>query len=208
MNPFRKLKNVVRGLKQSWGGARTKANLWNKEFAEGRWDFIESTEGDVIYSFVEKYSNKGSILDLGCGSGNTGCELNPDAYDKYTGVDISDVALQKAAQRSAHAGRDKKNRYVQSDIVSYRPTETCDVILFRESIYYVPRIKIKAMLSRYAGFLSKRGVFIIRWHDQKSGEEILRLFGDSFRVVEKSLAPAPAPFVVVFRAGSASAENR
>src|SRR3989442_5532893 len=137
MNALTRMKNILRGARQRWGTAQMKAGLWNREFANGSWDLIESTSGDPIYGFIEKYSHGGSILDLGCGSGNTGCELNADKYSSYLGVDISDVALERARQRSKASHRDQKNHYYQSEITSYAPSQKYDVILFRESIYYI-----------------------------------------------------------------------
>jgi SAM-dependent methyltransferase len=194
-----KIKNVLRGLKQSWGTSRIKRNLWNKEFAEGRWDFIENTAEDIIYSFIEKYSRNGSILDLGCGSGNTGCELNSDKYGDYTGVDISDVAIEKAVRRSVVNGRDKKNHYHQSDITAYTPLQKFNVILFRESIYYIPRVKIKSVLDHYSKFLKTDGVFIVRWHDQRQGGTILNLLGDAYELVERYSPTDTGPMVMVFQ---------
>lgn len=144
--------------------------LWNREFSEGRWNFIEKTPGDVVYAYVEKYCRHGSILDLGCGSGNTGCELDRDSYEDYVGVDISDVAVQKAKRRSKRSGRWQKNSYFQGDIAAFRPKKQVDVILFRESIYYIPRSRISAVLERYAGYLKAGGVEIVRWHEAKGAE--------------------------------------
>ena len=77
-----KVHNFVRGRVQKWGSARLKQKLWDGEFASGKWDEIENTSDDPIYGFIEKYCRKGSFLDLGCGSGNTGCELPMGAYQK------------------------------------------------------------------------------------------------------------------------------
>jgi SAM-dependent methyltransferase len=200
MDLLKKFQNKWRGLTQSWGTDGMKRKLWNKEFAEGRWEFIENTSGDIIYPYIERYCNNGSILDLGCGSGNTGCELAFDKYREYMGVDISDVALQKATERSKDCNRAGKNRYEQSDITTYTPAQKYDLILFRESIYYVPRFKIKATLDRYVPFLKDDGVLIIRWHDRKAGEDILGLLGDSYRIIETNPAGDAGPMVVVFRA--------
>lgn len=198
MNFIIKIKNALRGATQRWGSARMKRQLWNREFANGRWDFLDNTSGDVIYGYVEKYCRNGSVLDLGCGSGNTGCELDSKKYGDYTGVDISTVAVAKATQRSAAAQRDKINRYFQSDIAAYHPSQQFDVILFRESIYYIPKVKIKSVLDHYAGFLKPDGVFIIRWHDREQGEMILELLGTDYELTEQP-APSPTgPLVVVF----------
>ena len=200
MNLATKVSNVLRRARQSWGSAEMKRSLWNREFAGGRWDFIDETAGDEVYPFVQEYARGGAILDLGCGSGNTGCELPLSAYDTYLGVDISDVALDKARRRSVECSREKKNRYVQADIVSYQPSSRFDVVLFRESIYYVPKGRIVRMLERYAGSLTDRGVFIVRWHDPEGGAAILELLKGGFEVVESYTGPGPGPFIVVFRA--------
>jgi SAM-dependent methyltransferase len=194
-----KVENVVRRLKQSWGSAETKRELWNREFGSGRWDFCDNTEGDVIYGLIGKYSRNGSILELGCGSGNTACELDASAYSEYTGVDISDNALEKAAARSKKAGRASKNRYIQGDIVAYVPDGKFDVILFRESIYYVPPYKITAVLRRYSESLAPQGVILVRWHDASKGSEFLSLLRSDFEVAEFSPGGGNEPFMVAFR---------
>ena len=120
----RKMRNISRALLQVYGTKRVKRLLWNSEFAHGRWNALDSTPDDWIYPFIEKHARGGSILDLGCGSGNTGNELNPGAYSHYTGVDISDVAIDKARTRTQAHGRAETCRYLQSDIVDYVPAHS------------------------------------------------------------------------------------
>jgi SAM-dependent methyltransferase len=199
MRAVNKIRNILRGLKQGWGTPGMKRALWNREFSSGRWNFIENTSGDVVYQYIEKYCKNGSILDLGCGSGNTGCELDPSKYQDYTGVDISDFAIQMAARRSKEKQRDDKNRYFQADIATYTPTVDHNVILFRESIYYIPRPKIRRVLDKYCRYLAENGVFIVRGHAKEEGESILRVLGSGYTVVEQCAAVAPGPFVVAFR---------
>ena len=77
-------------------------------------------------------------MDLGYGSGSTASELSATTYRAYTGVDISDVAIQKARRRTEENGRADRNRFVRPDVFSYVPSERFNLILFRDSIYYVP----------------------------------------------------------------------
>ena len=203
----KKLSNVIRGIKQSWGTAEIKRRLWNKEFEEGYWDFIDHTQRDVVYDFISKYCRNGRILDLGCGSGNTGCELDVEVYCTYVGVDVSDVALEKAITRSKHAGRLSKNRYIRGDIVTYVPEEEFEVMLFRESIYYVPHSKIVPLLIRYAEWLAPEGVIIVRCHDQRVAWSWLDILRSNFHVVESFLGDANGPFIVVFRPRGANASE-
>jgi SAM-dependent methyltransferase len=156
----RKVKNFIRKLKQKWGSPNTKRRLWNQEYSNGKFNRTENTGGKWTYELIEKYSNNGNILDLGCGSGNTGNELEVSKYHHYTGVDISDVAILNAIQLSQRMNRTEKNHYCQSDISSYVPRCRYNVIIFRDSIYYIPRLQLRGVLEHYSNFLNDKGVFI------------------------------------------------
>jgi SAM-dependent methyltransferase len=200
MSRARKMENRLRGLLQVYGTPRIKTRLWDGEFSRGRWDFLDRTPGDCIYPHVERYANNGRILDLGCGSGSTPNELDATAYRDYIGVDISEVALEKARRRSEESGRTGRHRYVRSDILGYLPAQRCDVIVFRDSIYYVPWSQIPAMLHRYSSFLTDHGVFIVR---MANGAEAYKPIADTiardFDVIEKHAFDEPNALVLIFR---------
>jgi len=199
-----RVRNIVRMALQKFGTRSQKRNLWNKEFATGHWDYIDRTPDDCIYRFLASYSRQGSILDLGCGSGNTGNEIAAEHYRLYTGVDISDVAIAKARERSQTVGRGGKNEYVQFDILHYEPERAYDLILFRESIVYVPDFHIRDMLVRYSRFLSPGGVFIVRMCDRERYQGILNTIRRHFQVVETYVPENVSTIVVVFRPAEAS----
>lgn len=200
MSIAQKTRNVLRGLLQAYGTRNLKRQLWNIEFAQGRWDCLDRTPGDCVYPYVEKFVNNGAILDLGCRSGSTGNELGATTYQHYTGVDISDVAIEKARKRTTENRRGDKNHYFQSDIFSYVPARQYHVILFRDSIYYVPRGKIKAMLDRYSKYLKECGVFIMRMYNGSDKyKAIVDTIESNFEVVEKYLSDQPKAIVIVFR---------
>jgi SAM-dependent methyltransferase len=176
-----------------------KQDLWNKEFAVGHWAHIENTANDCVYRFIERYCNNGSILDLGCGSGNTGVELNASKYRAYHGVDISDVALQMAQRRSEESGRGRQNRYSSGDIITYVPSGQYDAIVFRESLCYVPRPKIEAILQRYRHHLTPGGSFVVRLCDRAAYGDIIKCIENKFKVTEKFDEPGSSTVVVVFQ---------
>jgi 2-polyprenyl-6-hydroxyphenyl methylase/3-demethylubiquinone-9 3-methyltransferase len=196
-----KVKNVVRGLRQQWASARTKQAMWDEEYARGGWNHCEFTPNDPVYEYVYRYCRNGSVLDLGCGSGNTGNEMDTGRYGDYTGVDISEVALKTAAARGANSIREKQNRYLLADVLVYEPAQKYDVILFRESIYYVSVFKIKAMLQRYSEHLTNQGAFVVSMGGTKPHKagRILEIIERSFRVLEVNSADQRGEFVVVFR---------
>jgi SAM-dependent methyltransferase len=198
----------VRGLIASYGPSGVKKRLWDKEFSGTKWDFINNTAGDCVYSYLEKYAHNGSILDLGCGPGNTANELAADQYQTYVGVDISEAALAKAVKRTEENRRAEKNSFVNSDFLSYRATQKFDIILFRESMYHVPYGEVLALLRKLSNNLKSTGVFIVRLYagDHRPGvikprvTAKLDLIKREFDVVEARQFDSPGlPNVLVFR---------
>jgi len=166
---------------------------------------------DCVYPYVEKYASQGTILDLGCGPGSTGSEINTATYSAYTGVDISEVAIAKAKTRTEKDRRTNKNEYIQSEIVTYVPTHAYDVILFGDSLYYFPHRKTAEILDRYSKYLKLGGVFIVRIYDPRGKHRaIVRTIEDNFDVVEKHLYRQSQILVIAFRPGPTldSAKNR
>ncbi len=194
-----RIRRVVNArILKRWGTSSTKRSIWDGEFACGQWDYLEHTSDDPIYHYLGKHCNRGSILDLGCGSGNTGCEMDVTGYDLYTGVDISEKAVQRAKARSTSKQRHEKNEYICADIARYEPRKKYDVILFRESLFYVPRSKIIGMLERYRHWLTEQGVFIVRMCDRNRYGGIVRLIERNYQVVDGTPA-TDANIILVFR---------
>ena len=168
----RRTLTFVRGVLVVYGPSSIKKLLWDKEFSGSKWNFIDNTVGDCVYPHLEKYAQNGSILDLGCGPGNTANELAPNVYRSYIGVDISEAALAKAVKRTQENGRADKNSFARADFLGYTPTQEFDVILFRESMYHVPYGQVLKILEKYSKYLKKSGVFIVRLYagDSRPGK--------------------------------------
>lgn len=197
-----------RGFLTSYGPPSIKKKIWDKDFSSGKWDFIDNTAGDCVYSHLERFAQGGDILDLGCGPGNTANELSADAYRTYVGVDISEAALAKAVKRTAENGRSEKNSFVCSDFLGYAPTKEFDIILFRESMYHIPYGQILEILEKYSKSLKKTGVFVVRLYagDHRPGkikyrvQRKLDLIKREFDIVESRQYDTPGfPTVLVFR---------
>lgn len=199
----------VRGFLLSYGPSNIKKHFWDKEYSEEKWAFAYNTVGDCVYAHLERYTANATILDIGCGSGNTATEMAP-IYQSYLGVDISEAALAKARTRSEECGRGDKNRFVCDDFLTYIPTGQYDVILFRESMYHVPLGKVGETLDRYSLHLKDGGVFVVRLYassaDRPIGEDkrrpaaMLSIMETEFDVLEKARYNVPGqPTVMVFR---------
>ena len=199
----------VRGALLSYGPSGVKKRFWDKEYSEEKWAFAYNTVGDCVYSHLERYAANASILDIGCGSGNTSTEM-ADTYSSYLGVDISEAALNKARRRSQECGRGTKNTFACGDFLTYVPPSQYDVILFRESMYHIPLGKVKSTLDRYAAYLKETGVFVVRLFassgDRAAGKDkarpaaMLSIMETEFDVLEKARYDVPGkPAVMVFR---------
>ena len=204
----RRTVTFIEGFLKSYGPTNIKRRLWDKEFSGTKWDFIDNTVGDCIYTHLEKYARNGSILDLGCGPGNTANELAPTAYQSYVGVDISEAALAKAVKRTQETGRADKNSFARSDFLGYTPAQEFDLILFRESLYHVPHGQVLPILEKYSKYLKSDGVFVVRLYatDMKTGDTKNRvtskidLIKREFDVIELAEYDGPGrPTVLVFR---------
>ena len=195
----------MRGALASYGPSTIKKTLWDREYSSGKWSFNDNTADDCLYPYLEEYARNGSILDLGCGSGNTANELAPSTYGSYVGVDISDTALENARSRSKAEGRAQKNRFLQGDFLKYVPEQRFDVILFRESLYHVPLGSVKATLDRYSKHLEEGGVFVVRIATRQNGKDksrpmaMLRVIENGFDILKRGQYGELGATVVVFR---------
>lgn len=202
MNIAQRSLQFMSGFLKSYGPSNIKKLLWDKEFSGGKWNFIDDTLGDCVYPHLVRHLQSGSILDLGCGPGNTANELTATAYWSYVGVDISEAALSKAKLRTERNGRAGKNLFVKDDFLNYVPTQQFDVILFRESLYHVPVGKVKTILDRYAKYLKEGGVFVVRMQGETTKyrpKTMLSILESEFEVVEKSQYDELGATVLVFK---------
>jgi len=194
----------TRGFLLSYGPTPVKKFFWNREFSNGKWNFIDNTAGDCVYSHLERFAANRTVLDLGCGPGNTANELAP-VYRKYLGMDISEEALAKARRRSERNGRVEMNSFEQGDFLSYVPPQKFDVILFREAMYHVPLGKVKIILDRFSEYLADDGVFIVRLYVLENGKTksrpsaMIGIMENEFDVVEKGFYKDSGATVIVFR---------
>jgi 2-polyprenyl-3-methyl-5-hydroxy-6-metoxy-1,4-benzoquinol methylase len=197
----------VRGFLLSYGPSNLKRRFWDREYSGDKWNFADHTSGDCVYQHLDRWAANKTILDMGCGSGNTATEMAPD-YRSYIGIDISQTALDKAAKRSQECGRGDKNQFVCSDFLSYVPSHPFDVILFRESLYHVPLGKVKPTLNRYSTFLKEGGVIIVRLFagDRETNEvksrptAMLSIIENEFEILEnRRYEQRGLPTVIVFR---------
>jgi len=191
---------ILTAIIKRWGTKTAKQRVWNSEYESGKWTYRRYGQNnehrEPIYGFLEKYGNGGSILDLGCGSGMTVLEMK-NTFREYVGVDVSDIAIQEARIAiSKEVSRAERVRFFTSDIVTFVPDIQFSIILFRESIYYVPRHQIKGMVDRFSSHLRSDGVFIVRLCHREKYKGIVSLLEANLRIIEK-YTPEDSTLVII-----------
>jgi 2-polyprenyl-6-hydroxyphenyl methylase/3-demethylubiquinone-9 3-methyltransferase len=177
----------LRGIVKRWGPSSLKQAVWDVEFRRGHHLHDLARHGrSAICDTVERYANGGDVLDLGCSDGHIGFRLDPGKYRGYTGVDISEIAIKEARAHSAalpgaYAARPE---FHVADIAKYEPSRPYDVILFKDSLYYIPKTPLLKILMRLRPSLKPAGVFIVEMDNIARHSWIRDLVRRNFTMVE------------------------
>jgi len=101
------------------------ATFWNNRYAES--DRIWSGRVNAVLADVAGKLTPGRALDLGSGEGGDAIWLAEQGWT-VTGVEISDVALARAAEAAGERGVADRIRWVGADLGSWAPDGEYDLV--------------------------------------------------------------------------------
>ena len=137
---------------------------WDHQYSVGRWSYLEKISELAHYSllvgYCQHFNKHGRILDVGCGTGVLQQRLSILPYADYTGIDISQVAIDSAQQFS-----NSTTTFMAADAATFKPDNFYDIIIFNESLYCFN--DCTKILLHYEKFLSAEGVILISMHVQE-----------------------------------------
>jgi SAM-dependent methyltransferase len=138
---------------------------WNRRYA-GRELLWTGMPNRFLVAGTDGLS-PGRALDVACGEGRNAVWLAEQGW-RVTGVDFSDVALEKA--RRLAAARGVEGEWVAADLLAYRPEELAFdlVVLF---YLQVPEAERRAVVRAAAGAVAPGGVFLLIAHDSSNLDE-------------------------------------
>lgn len=132
--------------------------VWDEQYGRGEWDFLERSDELARYALIAGYVAKlapgGRVLDVGSGDGLLLDHLAPHGYEHYTGVDLSEVAVERGRTRQRPA-----TRFEAADAESWQPDGSFDVVVFNECLYYFEQPEATTLA--YLGHLAPGGVAIV-----------------------------------------------
>lgn len=162
-----------------FGGPVLRRQAFDQKYNSGHWNYFDKEDRTEIVKVIEKYARYGHILDMGCGTGTLASMINPDAFEYYLGVDASEEAISRAQRH-----RSKKIHFVVSDIQSYRSKGTFDIIVFEESLYYIPFCRLR-LLQRCARWLRPKGVLVVSVADPRRFGRMVKMIRRNFQIVDE-----------------------
>jgi trans-aconitate methyltransferase len=160
-------------------------------YRSNKWQFNEAN--NEIIALVEKHAANGSILMLGCGTATILNYLNHDQFSYFCGIDISPEAIARA---NTHIS-DKINFEV-ADILGYKCNRDFDVILFSESLYYVPAARHEELLNNLCLSLAPNGCIIVTLSDPERYANIVELVEQKFCCLQNAKLRSSSRRVLVF----------
>jgi len=133
-------------------------DAWDCQYSAGLWSYMEQLEQlarySVIVGYLQYLKPGGSVLDIGCGEGVLLKKLSPHGYSRYMGIDISEVAIDKASRK-----QDEKTFFIRAEAENHIPTESFDAIVFNETLYYFD--DPLDVIGKYVHALREYGILII-----------------------------------------------
>lgn len=153
----------------------------------GKDDGLEKNHASAVGKMVE-YSTSSleqfSFIDAGCGNGWLVRNISNDSRCiKSIGIDGSKRMIEKAKKL------DKKNEYVCSDLLDWKPSEKVDLVMSMEVLYYFENPE-KLLHHIYENWITKNSRLIIgidyykenvnshSWPED-TGVSIMRLFSEN-----------------------------
>ena len=137
---------------------------WNRRYAGS--ELLWTAQPNRFLVAETRNLAPGRALDLACGEGRNAVWLAEQGW-QVTGVDFSEVALEKAARLAQSRG--VEGRWLQSDLVDYRPDQHAyDLVI----VFYlhVPAFQRRRILSATAGAVAVGGTLLVVAHDRNNLE--------------------------------------
>ncbi len=165
-----------------WLGFRKLA--WDNQFKAGIWS--SGTRSPHTLRRVAALCAGGTLLEFGCGEGHLPFLLPGGSFARYTGYDISGVAIQRARQQALALQRDDI-RFERCDMTEWPGSAAATLVLAEECLYYLSPSAIRRFLQRCMASLAPNGSILVIVHSASKHARTVDLCRQVCHVVDETL---------------------
>jgi 2-polyprenyl-3-methyl-5-hydroxy-6-metoxy-1,4-benzoquinol methylase len=188
---------AVRGIHffvTRFGPAKFRGFAFDEKFGQGGWNFAAAGEIELA-TVVSCYLGSGDLLIMGCGGASILENLDIKGLGSVLGIDLSGEAIRLADRFSSD-----RVTFLQADMVNFVCPRSYDVILFSESLYYVPATQRASLLKRLAGHLKPGGAIIATFSQVRRYRKIIENIRRQFLTLQARTFTGSNRYLMVFRA--------
>lgn len=176
-----------------FGPRRLRILAFDEKYIRGDWSTLTDGSGELPV-LTRNYLHEGDLLIMGCGGSSVLSAFGAGDLNSALGVDLSPEAIRIASQYSS-----AKVAFEVADMTSFKPMRSFDVILFSESLYYIPADHQARLLRRLSDYLKPSGVYIATFAQPLRHRYILETIRQRFEVIEDRPFAASRRHLMVFR---------
>lgn len=175
-----------------FGSRKLRALAFDGKYQAGRWGGHDDGGGELA-AMVSHYLRKGDLLILGCGGATVLDGLEASGLNSALGVDLSAEAVRLASRFAS-----SRVSFVVQDMELLDCSSEYDVMLFSESLYYVPAQRQLPLLRRLSKHLKHGGAFIVTLAEPQRYADILKRIRGEFDVCIDRAIGGSSRHVIVF----------
>lgn len=153
------------------GDAPLPQAVWDADYERGRWDVMHEPDElpryDAIAAHLRRLGPGARVLDVGCGDGLLLERARDLELGRYTGVDLSRAAIDRARERHGEGVE-----LVVADAESWEPPASFDAVVLNECLYYFERPLEGAL--RWRRWLAPGGVLVVSSFRTRRSDAIRR----------------------------------
>jgi SAM-dependent methyltransferase len=190
-------------------GTEPSLDRWTAEFWDERYGSspaLWSGHVNAVVMTETEMLSPGTALDVGCGEGGDALWLAARGW-RVDGVDVSQVALDRAARHAGEAGPeiDERLTWTRRDLLAWRPPEAA-YDLVTVSFMHLPGGNRRLVYDALAGAVAVGGSFLVAAHSPLdidvvprphepdlyfTAEELAAALDDRWEVVTAEARPRP-----------------
>jgi 2-polyprenyl-3-methyl-5-hydroxy-6-metoxy-1,4-benzoquinol methylase len=182
-------------LATRFGWRKLRSLAFDEKYRRGDWNFGADGTGELDM-VIRHYLREGDLLIMGCGGASILKDLETSSLKSALGIDLSPEAIRLAGRFAS-----EKISFQLADMVTFQCPRPYDVVLFSESLNYVPVAGQESLLRRLAKSLKPNGVFVVTIAQSKRYADILEGIRQNFHVLEDRPFSSSSRQLIVFDLG-------